>query len=62
MKDKINSVIKEIRAVVWPPRRRVYIDSLLVLIALAVGGVVIALIDEGLAKTLEIAINKTLGI
>jgi len=62
MRDKINAVIKEIKAVVWPPRRRVYIDSILVLIALAAGGAIIALIDKGLAKTLELAINKALGI
>ena len=58
MIKKIESIWKEISAIVWPSRQRVYTDTLIVVFALVLGGAFIALLDYALAQTLQKAISS----
>jgi len=53
IKEYVQSVIQETKAIVFPPRRRVAVDSSIVVAALIVGGVVVGLVDAGFGKGIE---------
>jgi len=56
--EAIRAVKNEILAISWPPRKKVYYDSLTVLISLVVGGIFIALVDLGFSSGLRSLIEK----
>jgi len=58
MNKKIESIWKEIRAIVFPSRRRVYTDTLIVVASLVLGGAFIALVDYALVQLLQKAISS----
>lgn len=56
MKEYFRSVIAESKAVVWPSKKKVYQDTIIVLLALVFGGAFIAGVDYGLTELLKYAI------
>lgn len=58
VKEYILSVYKEISAIVWPSRKRVYTDTVIVVIALFLSILAIGLLDTGLSKAFQYLINK----
>ena len=51
-------MVTEIKAITWPSKKKVYYDSLVVLAALIVGGIIIALLDYGFASAFKAAITR----
>jgi preprotein translocase SecE subunit len=58
IKEAIKATINEIKAISWPPRKRVYTDTLIVLAALVGSGLVIALLDYIFGSGFKLAITK----
>ena len=56
MIDYFKSVIAESKAIVWPSKKKVYQDTVVVLLALVLGGAVIAVVDYGLNALLQKAL------
>ena len=56
MKEYFKSVIAESKAVVWPSKKKVYQDTIVVVLALVFGGAFIAAVDYGLTELLRFAI------
>ncbi len=53
IKDYFESVIKESKAIVFPPRKRVVADSTIVVASLVLGGALIGFLDLGLTAGME---------
>ena len=53
MPKKIEEIFKEIKEITWPNRQRVINDTVIVGVALAVGIVVIALVDKGFLSAFQ---------
>lgn len=51
--EYFKSVVDETKAIVFPPRRRVVVDSSIVVVSLVLGGALIALVDFGFSKTIQ---------
>lgn len=51
-----SETILELRKVKWPTRKLLFYHTILVIVSILVTGAVVAAIDFGLAKILEIAI------
>ena len=51
-------ILSETKAITWPTRHRVYVDTMIVLAALVVGGVIIGFLDYGLLSLFKLAISK----
>ena len=60
--DAIKAIKDEILAISWPTRKKVYYDSLTVLISLVVGGVFVALVDLGFSSGMRALIEKIQSI
>ncbi len=52
------SVYKEISAITWPKRRRVTVDSGIVIAGLVFGGALIALLDFGFSSGFAYLVEK----
>lgn len=57
-KEYISSVYKEISAIVWPSSKRVYSDTLIVVIALFLGVLLVGALDTGFSKAFQYLLNK----
>jgi preprotein translocase subunit SecE len=56
IKEYFKSVIAESKAIVWPSKKKVYQDTVIVIVALVVSGAFIAVVDYGLTQLLKYAI------
>ena len=56
IKEYFKSVIAESKAIVWPSKKKVYQDTIIVIVALLVSGVFVAGVDYGLTELLKYAI------
>jgi len=54
--EYFKAVIAESKAIVWPSRKKTYQDTLIVVLALVVGGAFIAAVDYGLTELLRFAL------
>ena len=54
----VGSIATEIRAISWPSKKKVYNDTVIVVIALIVSGVALGLIDFGFTELFKMAISK----
>jgi len=52
------SVYIEISGITWPKRRRVTVDSTIVVVGLVVGGALIALLDYGFSQIFTYLVGK----
>lgn len=52
------SVYKEISGITWPKRRRVTVDSTIVVAGLVLGGAMIALLDYGFSQIFTYLVGK----
>jgi preprotein translocase SecE subunit len=56
--ETISAIKNEIMAISWPTRKKVYYDSLTVLVSLVIGGALIALVDLGFSSGLRAIVDK----
>ncbi|MCX6809290.1 MAG: preprotein translocase subunit SecE [Candidatus Berkelbacteria bacterium] len=54
----VNGIATEIKAISWPSRKRVYNDTVIVVIALIISGTILGLIDFGFTELFKMAISK----
>lgn len=57
-KEYIASVAKEIGAISWPSTKRVYSDTIIVLVALVISAIVIGLLDFVFSEAFKELIKK----
>jgi preprotein translocase subunit SecE len=53
-----SSVFREIRAISWPNRKRIYSDTMVVVFALIFSGALIAILDYGYTQLFRIALER----
>ena len=61
IQEFIASVAKEIAAITWPSAKKVYHDTIIVVVALVLSGVAVGLIDYGLNQSFRILLEKITG-
>jgi preprotein translocase SecE subunit len=54
----VNGVASEIRAITWPSQKKVYSDTVVVVAALVVGGIIIGFLDYGLLSLFKYLISS----
>jgi len=54
----IKNIISEAKAIVWPSRKRVYNDTLVVVAALIVSSLIVAALDYGFSSIFRLVISK----
>ena len=58
IEDWVKSIIAESQAITWPNRKRVYTDSMIVVVSLVLGTAILAAIDYGFLQLFKAAISK----
>ncbi len=51
--EYFKSVVDETKAIVFPPRKRVVVDSSIVIVSLILGGALIGIVDFGFSKLIQ---------
>jgi preprotein translocase SecE subunit len=51
--EYFKSVVEETKAIVFPPRKRVVVDSSIVIASLILGGALIGIVDFGFSKLVQ---------